>query len=287
MIADIRNALTRKFGPAPAWAWLTALAGAVYLWRRRGGGGTTGPSNDTGIPLDDTTAAEPRDPITLQPGETAYDPATGATVSGQPVAPTPPDPAAPIVLGPGEVAYDPATGRVIAGQPTDPADAGPSDSPESPQTSAGGRAAAAAAKPSALQRAKNAVKTGRIGPRNRARLRKAGYTNAQIDFHLRRKTPLAKPDAKQHPKPKAQHHTTKPTVKHPTAGHSRPRSHGATRHPASRPKPTHTPPRAPKPRAHAASASQPAAPRTRPTVSRAPVVRQRPEPSHTKKKKKK
>lgn len=49
---DFKGALTRKFGPLPAWAWLGILAVVVYLWRRRAAaqasGGGSG-SVDTGL----------------------------------------------------------------------------------------------------------------------------------------------------------------------------------------------------------------------------------------------
>lgn len=37
----IKDALTRKFGPLPAWAYLAAFAIAVYWWRNRGGGSSS------------------------------------------------------------------------------------------------------------------------------------------------------------------------------------------------------------------------------------------------------
>ena len=35
MFKDVKGALTRKFGPAPAWVWLSAFAVAVYWWRSK------------------------------------------------------------------------------------------------------------------------------------------------------------------------------------------------------------------------------------------------------------
>jgi len=34
MLSEVRRALSRKFGPAPAWAWLGVLTVAVVLWRQ-------------------------------------------------------------------------------------------------------------------------------------------------------------------------------------------------------------------------------------------------------------
>jgi hypothetical protein len=278
MITDIRTALTRKLGPIPAWAWLTALAGAVYLWRRRAGGAAAATATDTSGT--DTTPPDTQDPVTLQPGESVYNPNTGQLIGTSPEQQPTPDTGGPIVIGPGEVGYDPATGRIIPGQPVAPDDSGGTDSSPPAVTSAG---AAPTKKPDALARAKAAVLTGKVGPVNRQRLRRAGYSESQIKYHAGRKTSLATPDSKKKPKPKAQHKPTSP-VSHPTTQKPRSRSHGTITHPTTRSKPTHAKPN-PKPRP--TPTPKPSAARPRPTVTQKPVQRQRPAPAHTTPRKKK
>jgi hypothetical protein len=59
----IKAALTRKFGPLPAWAWLAIAGGAYYLWRRRQGATTGGSGSTQGDPgsagVGDTPAGTP------------------------------------------------------------------------------------------------------------------------------------------------------------------------------------------------------------------------------------
>jgi hypothetical protein len=271
MIANVRNALTRKFGPLPAWAWLGLLAIVVYLFRRsRGTVAAPTETQDTTSSEADKTTPEP---VVLQPGESVYNPATGQLVGTAPEQQpgSTPESTGPIVAGPGESIYDPATGAYYPAQP-ESAD-GVTDTPVSTAT--------AKKKPNALQRAKAAVASGRVGPKNRQRLRHAGYSDAQIEYHRKRKTPLGTPASKKHPKPKTQHKPGKP-VKRP-GGHKPPRnrSSGSVSHPTPRghaktPAPsTHTSrPRAVKP------APKPAA-RARAAATRGPLIRQRPAPAHT------
>lgn len=275
MLTDIRAALTRKFGPLPAWAWLTIFAGAVYLWRRRSGGGVAAATQDTGT-SGDTSAPEPQEPITLGPGESAYNPNTGQLVTGSPATPDTSG-NGPIIIGPGETAYDPATGKIIPGQTAEP-DGSDAIMPVAPPPNV----AQPAKKLGPLGRAKAAVLTGKVGPKNRQRLHAAGYTSGQIAYHTKRKTALGKPAAKKQPKPKPQHSQHTSPVKHPTKQKTRTRAAGAIRHTVARaraktPHPATT--HAPKPRAKP-TAAKPTA-RSRPTVTRAPVQRQRPEPAHT------
>lgn len=257
MISDIRAALTRKLGPLPAWAWLAIFAGAVFLWRRGHGGSTaSAATTDTGNGVD-LTPPEPQDPITLQPGESVYNPATGQLIAS-PV----PLPTEPVV--PAEVGLTPT--NPIEDAPAATAANATGVAPPTKKLGPIGRARAAVA---------NAGRGGRIGPKNRQRLHTGGYTDRQIDYHLKRGTPLGKPSAKQHPKPKAGHKTPTP-VKHPTAQKPRSRSHAVIRHPTARPKPSHAPAH-PKPR----PAPKPAPPALRPRakVTHAPVQRQRPAPA--------
>lgn len=258
-MTGIRNALTRKFGPLPAWAWLTILAAGAYFYSSRGGGGGAAPSTSA-TDITPTDAPEPRDPMTLQPGESVYDPNTGQLIGTAPeqqpaevpeaVAPFLPDP----VEAP-EPAFEPA---------------------------AAAAAPPAAKKPSALSRAKAAVLTGRVGPINRQRLRSAGYSDSQIDYHAKRKTAVATPQSKKKPKAKPQHKPSKP-VKHPTPNKSKPRKGGTLKKPVVRTK--HKPPaaHAPKPTRARAKPKAPAPSRTRAKTPAAkkPVTRQRPAPSHT------
>jgi hypothetical protein len=78
-MSGVGNALKRKFGPLPAWAWAVIAGGALYLYRHNAALGASSSSN---VPaavapdLSDQTAG-PQSPVTLAPGESVYDPATG------------------------------------------------------------------------------------------------------------------------------------------------------------------------------------------------------------------
>lgn len=69
----IRNALTRKLGPLPAWAWAVIAGIGIYVYRNRSGKlnqpTPLQPSQDNALP--------PQDQVTLQPGESVYDPNSG------------------------------------------------------------------------------------------------------------------------------------------------------------------------------------------------------------------
>lgn len=253
MIADIRTAFTRKFGPLPAWAWLTILAGVVYLWRKRAAGtGTTGGAT-TDTSTADLTPPDPQDPVVLQPGESVYNPSTGELIGTAPEQQPPPDAT---TITPINDPVPPDT--TVPDAPFMPSSAAPSVTPTK--------------KPSALDRAKAAVTRGRVGPINRQRLARAGYTPNQVAYHARRKTPLGKP--------KPQHKPPKP-VKHPTATKPRTRGAATIKHnaPHAKPKPASKPPK-PRPKPPAAKAPAATA-RPRPTVVAKPVVRQRPAPAPT------
>lgn len=65
----ISNALTRKIGPLPAWAWLLGLALVLYYYRKMKGGSSSS--------LSTTAPQDTQSPVTLEPGESVYDPNTG------------------------------------------------------------------------------------------------------------------------------------------------------------------------------------------------------------------
>lgn len=71
----IKQALTRKIGPLPAWGWLTIILVAVYWYRRHTSSTTTAATATTDTTGSTTT---PQDPITLQPGESVYNPNDGS-----------------------------------------------------------------------------------------------------------------------------------------------------------------------------------------------------------------
>ena len=71
----IKEALTRKFGPLPAWAWLLMLFGAVYYYRKHYG---TAATTTASTPTATTNTGSDQPPITLDPGQSVYDPGTGA-----------------------------------------------------------------------------------------------------------------------------------------------------------------------------------------------------------------
>lgn len=77
MLDRIKSALTRKIGPFPAWGWLTIILVAVYWYRHHTSSTTTAATATT----DTSTPATPQDPVTLQPGESVYDPNTGGLVT--------------------------------------------------------------------------------------------------------------------------------------------------------------------------------------------------------------
>lgn len=189
----IGAALKRKLGPLPVWMWAMIGGAILYFLRQRGylkGGDTT-----TGEALQPSQrATDPRQaPTVLQPGESAYDPNSGT-----------------LTTAPGGGGDGGASGSGIGGD----GGAGANDSSGNSDLAAAFEDLAAAMmgnatesekpnsvsprahKPTALERAKAAVVKGKIGPKNRARLKGAGYSAAQISYHLRRHTALGKPRGK-------------------------------------------------------------------------------------------
>ena len=109
-VSRVREALTRKLGPLPVLAWALIAGVGLYLYRARNSAAGPTASTDTNTP--NTESTSPQDPVTLQPGESVYDPNTGALVSGTPQSETPVTP--PLVpLTPGASFYDPNTGQVV------------------------------------------------------------------------------------------------------------------------------------------------------------------------------
>lgn len=84
---NIKAALTKKYGPAPAWAWLLIFGLGVWYYRRKFGS-VTGTSTTSGTGTGSVTPGPGPDPGTgsqvLQPGESVYDPTAGvlATAPG-------------------------------------------------------------------------------------------------------------------------------------------------------------------------------------------------------------
>jgi hypothetical protein len=81
----VGEALKRKFGPLPAWAWAGIALVAVLFYRRYKGqqdsmGGAVSPISPVGE-LQGSDQPK-RDPVVLQPGESVYDPETGKTTGG-------------------------------------------------------------------------------------------------------------------------------------------------------------------------------------------------------------
>ena len=75
---DVKRALSRKFGPLPAWAWAAIAGGALYFYRRsKSGAGALGAANvpATSSPdVTDQTTAGLQPPVPLDPGQSVYDP---------------------------------------------------------------------------------------------------------------------------------------------------------------------------------------------------------------------
>lgn len=148
----IKGALTRKLGPLPAWAWLAMFTVAVIIYRARANNAIN-PVNVSDTTATPTDPAASKDPVVLQPGESVYDPGTGAVSGGAPEQVTPPNPTAPpdpVVLDPGQGVYDPGTGKFI-GNPGSGDTGGGADAGGTP---AGAAAAASGAKTTKITKRK-------------------------------------------------------------------------------------------------------------------------------------
>lgn len=234
----IGAALRRKLGPLPVWAWSLIGGSVLYFLRAKGyfqGLGSNKVTGETLQPTQQATDAK-SPPTVLQPGESAYNPDTGTLTtapggggggasgnsgdSGGGGGGTTPTDNSDVIQ-----AIEDLTSAVMGGQTT-------SDKPDSvsPRTH----------KPTALERAKAAVVKGKIGPKNRARLKGAGYTASQISYHLRRHTALGKPRGKTQKAAQTQKHgasakkgrvgkASAAGVHTPTANHATPRARSAAR----------------------------------------------------------
>lgn len=198
------DGLKRKIGPLPVWGWAIiagAIIGGLILYTRSGSSSTDATSATTGTdftPQIDPTTGLPFSgegsgggvATTTQPSlAQEISDVTGAIGSLQaigawPTAATAGAGSSLVDLAPGHKYYDPVTGTEVDGPEAPAAKENQTDSSKSKT----------AAKPkTALDRAKSAVQKGRVGPVNRTRLKKAGYTDAQINYHAKHKTPLQQP----------------------------------------------------------------------------------------------
>jgi hypothetical protein len=71
----IQGSLARKLGPLPIWLWAIVGFGLVWYYRNKLSAGST---SGTGTGSVAPAAATPQAQTTLQPGESVYDPNTGA-----------------------------------------------------------------------------------------------------------------------------------------------------------------------------------------------------------------
>lgn len=246
----IGAALKRKLGPLPVWAWSILGGAVVYFLRKRGyfGGGVQ--QGETLQPRQEA-AGTPQAQTVLQPGESVYDPNTGAltTAPGNDTGVV--GDTSPASSGGGSGDYGQAIQDMVDAISTALTDSERTNG-ASPQTH----------KPSALSRAKAAVARGKVGPKNKARLEKAGYTAGQIAYHVKRRTPLGKPAHK----PSSHKQTTKTTNRNGkprSNAHVKPANGGRQ---TGHKKPTPTAlgrSRAPASRSHMGPRSRPTVPLTR------------------------
>lgn len=68
---NIKETLTRKLGPFPAWVWLVIIGVGIWWYRNHSASATTTADTSSVSP------ATPESPITLDPGESVYDPNSG------------------------------------------------------------------------------------------------------------------------------------------------------------------------------------------------------------------
>lgn len=255
LLGRARQALTRKLGPLPVWAWAAIGGAAIYVYRTRREL-ATGSTGITPSVTDQTSGGQA--PVVLQPGESAYDPNTGQLVGTAPsqAAPDQPQPFAPIVLDPGQQLYDPGTGQLVGG---------------TPQGSTTQKAPTAKPKaPTNLSRAESRVSRGGGGKKTVATLLRAGFSRGQITHAQAKHTQLGTPKGKRAKTPKPQHKKGTP-ARQPT--HSKGKGRVAT---------VVSNVRTPKPQGSSAGRArgkptsvQPTA-RQRAHVPAAPAVRQRP-----------
>lgn len=74
---NIKSALTRKFGPLPAWAWLLAIFAGVWWYRHKYGSTASTVSTSATSGGDTSGTGDTNPPTVLEPGESVYDSGTG------------------------------------------------------------------------------------------------------------------------------------------------------------------------------------------------------------------
>lgn len=73
---NLKESLTRKLGPLPAWAWLLLFGVGVWYYRNKMNA-VTGATSGTGTGSVGPTPTTPQPVTTLDPGQSVYDPNTG------------------------------------------------------------------------------------------------------------------------------------------------------------------------------------------------------------------
>lgn len=109
---NVKQSLTRKLGPLPVWAWALIFGAALYIYRSRkaltgGASSALTSATDTSTGTGTGSGGTPADPVTLQPGESVYDPNTGQLLGASPGQQAPTPPGDPIPIDPGFGVYDP------------------------------------------------------------------------------------------------------------------------------------------------------------------------------------
>lgn len=77
----VKEALTRKLGPFPAWVWLVLFAALYYYYEKRK---STSSVTGTGTGSVAPAATTPQAPLLVPSGDQVYDPNTGALLGGDP-----------------------------------------------------------------------------------------------------------------------------------------------------------------------------------------------------------
>lgn len=73
-MSNIKNALTKKFGPFPAWVWAVIIGGAYYYYEKHKAASTTATTATTAAA---STTTGDTTPTPLAPGQSLYVPGTG------------------------------------------------------------------------------------------------------------------------------------------------------------------------------------------------------------------
>lgn len=259
-MSEIKSVLTRKFGPLPVWVWALLAGIGVYFYRSRTGQLTA--TDNTGTPTDTGSTDNTGDnsPVTLQPGETAYNPATGQTVTapGGGTADTGlggtggGGASSPVPLTPGVSYFDPNTGFFTA-----------PDIAAQPATGKIRKGVKRTAKPKPAHKP-SAAKVphpghGKAKPRKNGSIRnavsRAGKTAAAVGNRARSRTNHPSKQASRarvHPKV-----TAKPVIRQrPEASHPAP-SRASQTHPAATPRSAAKGASAPRPQAPRPAARKP------------------------------